>query len=329
MTHPKRLGALAVTGALVFSCAAPISAFADSKDANADAPIAHEQQATDEATTATSADAQAVPTALLATQANELMITDNYPSFNGWLEQLGDATTVKLAATCGVSGSSDGGATVVIPSQVKELIGWQKSFFGSEDKEYERQLGYASSYESLAFSSGSTTEVRSIVFKLNADKLTIPAGANITFKNCTFANEIVIEKGGKATFENCTFTSGTIKNNGTAQYTGSTSEPKNTGQAESAFQNLALTASETALANAMHNHAYTYDVPLTLTGTNAADAQLDATVDDDSFGVKASIQDGKLHLEGTPAKSGTLTATVRDRSRRDGRYGVSERQGLA
>ena len=245
-----------------------------------------------------------------AVAASELVVTDNYPALYGWLaNSLGDATTVKIAATtCGVSDNGNG--TTTIPAQVTQLVGWQAKSWFDEEGEKVRQLGYASGYETLTFASGATTEVRSLTLKLLDDQLIVPAGANITFKNCTFANRIKIEKGGKATFENCTFSSGTILNNGQASYSGSTKEPMNKGTAESAFQDLGLVAASSALSDGVHTREYAGSTKLTLSGTNAGKATLTAKVDQKDSGLSASVENGELKVSGTPAAAGAYTVTV-------------------
>ena len=245
-----------------------------------------------------------------AAAASELVVTDNYPALYGWLaNSLGDATTVKIAAsTCGVSDRGNG--TTTIPAQVAQLVGWQAKSWFDEEGEKARQLGYASSYETLTFASGATTEVRSLTLKLLDDRLVVPAGANITFRNCTFVNRIKIEKGGKATFENCTFSSGTILNNGQASYTGTTKEPTNKGTTESAFQDLGLVAAQPTLSNGVHTREYAGSTALTLSGTNAGKATLAAAMDQEGSGLTATVENGVLKVSGTPAAVGTYTATV-------------------
>ena len=241
--------------------------------------------------------------------ASELVVTDNYPALYGWLaNSLGDATTVKIAATCGVS--DDGNGTTTIPVQVTQLVGWQAKSWFDEEGEKVRDLGYSSSYEALTFAPGATTEVRSLTLRLLDDKLVVPAGANITFKNCMFANRIKIEKGGKATFENCTFSSGTILNNGQASYTGTTKEPRNNGIAESAFQDLGLIAASSALNDGVHGREYADATRLTLSGSNVDKVALTAQMDQQGSGLVATVEDGSLKVSGTPAAAGTYTATV-------------------
>lgn len=257
----------------------------------------------------TVASAQDVATITSAAAASELVVTDNYPALYGWLaNSLGDATTVKIAATCGVSDSGNG--TTTIPAQVTQLVGWQAKSFIFEEGEKVRDLGYSSSCETLTFAPGATTEVRSLTLRLLDDKLVVPAGANITFKNCTFANRVKIEKGGKATFENCTFSSGTILNNGQASYTGSTREPTNKGTAESAFQDLGLVAAQSALSDGVHTREYADATRLTLSGSNVDNVALSAQMDQQGSGLVATVEDGSLKVSGTPAAAGTYTATV-------------------
>ena len=241
--------------------------------------------------------------------ASDLVVTDNYPALYGWLaNSLSDATTVKIAATCGVSDRGNG--TTTIPAQVTQLVGWQAKSWFDEEGEKVRQLGYASSYETLTFASGATTEVRSLTLKLLDDRLVVPAGANVTFKNCTFVNRVKIEKGGKATFENCAFSSGTILNNGQASYTGSTREPTNKGMAESAFQDLGLVAAQSALSDGVHTREYADSTALTLSGTNAGKATLTATVGQKDSGLSAAVENGELKVFGTPTAAGAYTVTV-------------------
>ena len=159
------------------------------------------------------------------------------------------------------------------------MTGWQQYLWESEGKAYDRQLGYASSYETLTFASGSTTTLNHLTLKLLDDHLVIPAGANITFKNCTFTGRVKIEKGGKATFESCTFKTATILNDGQASYTGTTKEPVNKGKAQSSFEDLGIVASKTTLNDAVHGHAFQDKVKLTLSGTNAKKATISASID--------------------------------------------------
>ena len=255
------------------------------------------------------ANAQDAAAMVRSAAASDLVVTDNYPALYGWLaNSLGDATTVKIATTCGVSDSGNG--TTTIPAQVTQLVGWQAKSWFDEEGEKVRQLGYASSYETLTFASGATTEVRSLTLKLLDDRLVVPAGANVTFKNCTFVNRVKIEKGGKATFENCTFSSGTILNNGQASYTGSTREPTNKGTAESAFQGLGLVAAQSALSDGVHTREYADSTALTLSGTNAGKATLTATVGQKDSGLSAAVENGELKVFGTPTAAGAYTVTV-------------------
>lgn len=256
--------------------------------------------------------ALALPTPAFAatTSASELVVDDNYPSLYGWINnKLNDATSIKIStSSCGVSDNGNG--TTVIPTQVKSMTGWQQSFWESEGKAYDRQLGYASSYETLTFASGSTTTLNHLTLKLLDDHLVIPAGANITFKNCTFTGRVKIETGGKATFENCTFKTATILNNGQASYTGTTKEPVNKGKAQSRFEDLGIVASKTTLNDAVHDHAFQDKVKLTLSGTNAKKATISASIDQADSGLTASVDDSTVTISGTPAAFGTYTATI-------------------
>lgn len=249
------------------------------------------------------------PAFAATTSASELVVDDNYPSLYGWINnKLNDATSIKISTSaCGVSDNGNG--TTVIPTQVKSMTGWQQSFW-DEGKAYDRQLGYASSYETLTFASGSTTTLDHLTLKLLDDHLVIPAGANITFKNCTFTGRVKIETGGKATFESCTFKTATILNNGQASYTGTTKEPVNKGKAQSSFEDLGIVASKTTLNDAVHGHAFQDKVKLTLSGTNAKKATISASIDQADSGLTASADGSTVTISGTPAAFGTYTATI-------------------
>lgn len=283
MKHLQRVGAVAAVGALAFTLGAPAFAIAD--------PVA------------------SAPAALAAVSASqqEAVIDDSSydldDCFAGNYYKVNDAATIKI----NTSWIATGNATV--PTSTNLLVGWKKNFFDG-DQEAVRELGnIKQTGHSLTFAAGSTCEVRSLKLQLNKDKLVIPAGASITFKNCTFANRIVIEKGGSATFENCTFTSGTIMNNGTASYTGTTKEPKNDGKAQSAFESLALVPAITSLDDAYNGGAYSKTVDLAVSGTNKDQVKLSAKVAGDT-GLVAKVQDGKLVISGTPTAAGSATITV-------------------
>lgn len=250
------------------------------------------------------------PAFAATTSASELVVDDNYPSLYGWINnKLNDATSIKISTSaCGVSDNGNG--TTVIPTQVKSMTGWQQYFWESEGKAYDRQLGYASNYETLTFASGSTTTLDHLTLKLLDDHLVIPAGANITFKNCTFTGRVKIETGGKATFENCTFKTATILNNGQASYTGTTKEPVNKGKAQSSFEDLGIVASKTTLNDAVHGHAFQDKVKLTPSGTNAKKATISASIDQADSGLTASVDGSTVTISGTPAAFGTYTATI-------------------
>lgn len=72
-------------------------------------------------------------------QANEAggdyVIDDNSFDLDTYLESLGDATVVKVAADIAGIGNT------VLPSQVKELKGWQQKTFFDEEGDKVRRLG--------------------------------------------------------------------------------------------------------------------------------------------------------------------------------------------
>ena len=283
MKHLQRVGTVAAVGALAFTLGAPAFAIADP-----------------------AASAPAALAAVSASQQEAVIDDSSYDlddCFAGNRYKVNDAATIKINTSWIATGKA------IVPTSTNLLVGWKKNFFDG-DQEAVRELGnIKQTGHSLTFAAGSTCEVRSLKLQLNKDKLVIPAGASITFKNCTFANRIVIEKGGSATFENCTFTSGTIMNNGTASYTGTTKEPKNDGKAQSAFESLALVPAITSLDDAYNGGAYSKTVDLAVSGTNKDQVKLSAKVAGDT-GLVAKVQDGKLVISGTPTAAVKATVTV-------------------
>ena len=112
--------------------------------------------------------AESAIAAVNSNNASELIIDNNYPALYGWINsKLGNATVIKVKATCGISNSGDG--TTVIPAQVTDMMGWQESFLSSEKGLYDRQLGYADSYESLTFEKGAKTTLDHLTIKCLKD----------------------------------------------------------------------------------------------------------------------------------------------------------------
>lgn len=161
-----------------------------------------------------------------AADEKELVIDDSSFDLDDVLAaSLGEAATVKVAV------SMTGVGQTVLSRQVKLLIGWQKGFMGwSEDEEKIRTLGNNIQGASFTFEEGSSTQIRSIEFKMPEKSIVIPQGVSVAFENCSFNSTIV--NNGTAVFHDCTFENGKIENNGTATYEGSTQEPENIAQPE-------------------------------------------------------------------------------------------------
>ena len=243
-----------------------------------------------------------------AAEAGELLVTNNYPDLDGWLNGIGDATVVKVSAPAVGMGQA------TLPKDVTLITGWKKDFF--ENQEAQRQLGYGNANESLTFESGFNGRVRMLDFKFSDGKVVVPAGAHVKFEKCSFSGTLVIQKGGSAEFADCVFENGKIKNNGRASYSGTTAEPDNIGTPESAFQSLGLVIPDRAFDDAASKTIWAINgtelnktIELTLRGTNADCADLSARAEGID-GINASIEDGELKLSGTPAHTGTATVTV-------------------
>ena len=219
---------------------------------------------------------------------NELIVSDNYPDFEGWLDNLGLSDTVKITA------SSIGTDKTILPKQVTLLTGWDGGFFGTDQPKV-RQFGYNEG--SFTFESGSQTIVQYLNFNMPDKAIIIPEKTNITFKNCIFVNTVV--NNGIATFEDCVFTNGKIENNGTAKYTGSSQEPENIGSSKLSHIALDINLQEETLNNAIINQEYLHRISYELIGTNKDNAIVETSVSDES-GLIAKIENNTIQLSGVP-----------------------------
>ncbi len=236
-----------------------------------------------------------------ATGGTDLLVTDNYPDLDGWLESLGEATTVKV--TCGAVGSG----TAVIPQQVTLLSGWDKNFLWGTDEAKTRQIGYNTSGDTLSFAVGSHITVQYIDFRMTDKSITIPQGASVTFVNCTFSDTIV--NNGAAIFNSCTFSSGDIENNGSAQYIGGTVEPENLGTPIPTHIPLGLSIEETSLDGVMML-PYSRQISYEISGTNKGKAVVELQVTPEHSGISAEAVGDMIVLSGTPSTEGIITITV-------------------
>ena len=262
---------------------APLQALA----AEADAPVAASERAAD----------------------GYYVISDNYP---GLAEQLAAAAGkgyAKVRVGSDFTGSASG-AGVTVPASIVELAGYSSGFFNPGPHTYD--IGYSYAMPVL-FPDGSTATVDHLRFyKRNAADaagatVAVAAGASVRFSNCTFSNAPVVN--GAAVFEDCVFETGTIVNNGTATYTGSTKEPENTGTQSPAHQPLALSLPQgKAFPAAVQGDAVQASLPFEVKGTSAASAQVAATVVD---GAGAQVQGLDATVDaaaGTVALAGTAPA---------------------
>lgn len=233
-----------------------------------------------------------------------LEVTDNYPDLDGWLAGGGGADTVKIICM------AVGAGQTVLPAQVTLLSGWDKSFFG-DNGPAQRQIGYNSG--SFTFAEGGNTVVQYIDFKLPDKSVVIPAGAAVMFDNCTFSSTIV--NNGTAVFHNCTFSDGKIENNGSAEYTGGTTEPENIGNPAPSHIPLGLNLDSADMSEAAAGTAYSCEVDYEVTGTNKDSAKVTASVLPENSGISARTEgaDGKgtIYLSGTPVSAGNITVTVK------------------
>ena len=261
--------------------------------------------------TAPSTSASSAQAARPAAAESIYTISDNYPKFATQIKTAVDqgAETIRL-----VTDSITDGSEVAIPASIKTFIGWQnRGFFGEEGTRL-RDLGYYYDLK-VSFPADSNITIDHINFNKAAKKDAVGAtaivdkGATVHFKDCTFANTPTVN--GTATFENCTFKTGEINNNGTANYTGSTVEPKNIGTPDQgAYSPLAISMTGTDFNGVVTGNSVDQALPFTLAGTGKDQATVTAKIDNDESGLSASVENGQVKLTGKAAKAGSYTVTL-------------------
>ena len=238
-----------------------------------------------------------------AAEEKVLEITDNYPDLDGWLTGIGSTDTVKITCT------AVGAGQTVLPAQVTLLSGWDKSFFG-DNGPATRQIGYNSG--SFTFAEDSDVTVQYIEFNMPEKSITVPAGVSVVFDNCTFSSTIV--NNGTATFNDCIFSNGKIENNGSAQYTGGTKEPENTGTPIPSHIPLGMNLTGDILEEAAVGTEYFSEIGYEVTGTNKDSAQIAASVSPADCGITVRTEGtagkGSVILSGTPVKAGNVKVTL-------------------
>ncbi len=259
-----------------------------------------------------------------------LSASDGYYSTDEWgntnlSSDLATAISQGFTKVRVLSNDTEGG-TLSIPVSLTELSGWQaKSFFDEEGPKV-RDVGYSSAL-SVVFPSNIDITVNSIKFAKASSSsakgatVTVNAGANVHFTNCTFSNTPVVN--GTAIFENCTFVTGKIECNGSATYTGTTQEPENVGTPTAdAYEQLAFSfASGKTFDAVVVGDEVARELPFELKGTKAADAKVSASVVDAQGetvdGLSASVADGKVTLSGTAPAAGTYSIKLTAQATKD------------
>ncbi|QWT17774.1 hypothetical protein KPC83_01020 [Collinsella sp. zg1085] len=255
-------------------------------------------------------DAIAQPVAIAERSAQEDVIytySDNYPNFARQLETAIGKHANVIRMTTDVTESG----TITFPASITRLEGYGR--FPSQPKMV--NFGYANE-TNVVFASGSNITVDHINFYRSPRRtdwvganVRVEKGATVRFSNVNFSNTPVIN--GTAIFENCTFETGKIENNGSATYTGNTTEPTNTGiPAADVYAPLALSVQETQLTTLVKGSAASQTVAYTLEGTKASSATVTASISDTASGLTASVVQGQLSLGGTALKAGSYTITL-------------------
>ncbi len=136
----------------------------------------------------------------------------------------------------------------------------------------------------------------------------IEEGAAVHFKNVSFSNTVV--NNGTAIFEDVTFSTGDIKNNGQAVYTGKTVEPKNIGTPKP--QHIPLTLSITG-GNLFGEKGKSLDkeISFELIGSNKDQATKTVNVSPENAGVVAEVVENRIKVTGTPTQTGNYSVTLR------------------
>lgn len=238
------------------------------------------------------------------TGSTELVIDDTSYDLDTLLEPV--KTTVEVIK---VGVNNLGMKEVVLPKQVKQVLGWQKKTFLYEEGEAIRDFGSKVKEQKFTFSEDSNVTVRKIRFAKDVI-VTIPKGATVRFEECTFNSTIT--NGGVAVFDHCTFATGQITNNGAAEYTNGTETPKNLGTAKDDVGTfpLGMNLSTTKLQDGVKGKAYTGEVTYELSGTNKDSANVTATIVQKDSGMTAEVKENKIIVTGTPKTTDRIQIKV-------------------
>lgn len=254
----------------------------------------------------------------------ELVIDDTSYSLDTLLSWNEDATDLKIAV------DNLGTNQVTIPARIASMQGWQKKTFFDDEAEKVRELGLPKkSGETLTFASGCDTNVKNLIFTpADSESVTISEGATVHFENCTFRKTIVND--GTATFKDCTFTTGEIRNNGRASYTGTTVEPKNIAAPKADPAPLSLSLEGTLDCVTKGQSGYSDHLDLFVTEgedkvsyfdyEGTSDKSLTVTIrradgGSNDSGMYATWMYDQVAVYGTPEKAGTylVSATLKDK----------------
>lgn len=225
------------------------------------------------------------------------------------------------------------GVGLELGKEIKIIRGYGKSFFGPSGPKVV-DLGWVSEFP-ITFIDGADILVEDINFTARENKadaigakVYINEGANVHFKNCTFANTVV--NNGTALFENCTFSTGKIENNGTATYTGSTDEPENIGTLPEVpnFTELSITLGETSISTEVGISAEK-DIKAQIEGTNKDKAKVSIAISPEDSGLAAEYKDGVVKISGDAAKAGTYKLIVKaEAEKQDGSPDIIEAEAV-
>lgn len=256
--------------------------------------------------------------------AHVYYVGDNSYNLDSYFTWAKNANKTELWLGADLFLSSDQATTV--DASFTKIMGFRESFFGNEARVAQLKSANAA-VAHLVVPSGANIIFENVNFVyMDANRkvqVEIQEGATVLFKNCSFGETVL--NAGEATFENVVFDSskrssaeGPVKidqrGTGKSYFTGSTVAPEIIGGEVSNFQPLearvlytkegdAANAREDYLPSVVTHAAYDETLVIELTGTNAALANLQATLSENT-GLTASVNKldenrHRIQLQGT------------------------------
>ncbi len=244
----------------------------------------------------------------------DLLINSPSPLSNAILKdeiasKLESKTVIRLQDN--VELATNDGDSVEVPSQVTKIVGWSGQW-DSVVGEKNRYVGSTEKKQTLTFATSSNLLVKMLSFRSQA-QVVVPSGVTTKFEDCTFDGNVTIESGANVEFVRCTIKGALTDNAVGTKYTETDKPATVVPEVKPSVTPLILTQTANTLSEGVVGTEYNQTVTYTLTGTNAENAIVSATVTP-ANGLTANAVNSNgtvtVTVSGTPTGAGEFTVTT-------------------